>query len=71
MSNVTGGELTVVVGASQGIGAVVARTLARENLNEIVQRVLDRIVPPIVERLVQERLDQLLKDQEDFVELKS
>lgn len=31
MSNVTGGELTVVVGASQGIGAVVARTLAREN----------------------------------------
>lgn len=49
----------------------VESTLARENLNEIVQRVLDRIVPPIVERLVQERLDQLLKDQEDFVELKS
>ncbi len=49
----------------------VESTLAKENLNEIVQKVLDRIVPPIVERLVQERLDRLLKDQEDFVELKS
>jgi 2,3-dihydro-2,3-dihydroxybenzoate dehydrogenase len=29
--NSTAGQLTVIVGASQGIGAVVARTLAREN----------------------------------------
>ncbi len=48
----------------------VESTLARENLSEIVQKVLDRMVPPIVERLVQERLDQLMRDQEDFVDLK-
>lgn len=48
----------------------VESTLARENLDEIVQRVLDRMVPPIVERLVQERLDQLMRDQEEFVDIK-
>lgn len=31
MSRTSSGELTVVVGAAQGIGAVVARTLARQN----------------------------------------
>jgi CheY-like chemotaxis protein len=44
--------------------------LSSAELSEIVDRVLNRIVPPIVERLVQERLDKLLKAQEEFVELK-
>jgi hypothetical protein len=44
--------------------------LGEQDLTAIVDRLLSKIVPPIVERLVQERLDQLLKAQEDFVELK-
>ncbi len=44
--------------------------LQTNDLAEIVDRVLNRIVPPIVERLVQERLDKLLKEQDQFFELK-
>lgn len=40
------------------------------NLEEVVERVLDRILPGIVEKLVQERLDRLLKEHEQFLELK-
>jgi len=39
-------------------------------LDEALDRVLSRIVPPIVERLVHERLDQLLKEQEQYLEIK-
>jgi hypothetical protein len=46
------------------------QTLQTQDLDEMVDRVLERIVPPIVERLVQERLDKLLKEQEQFLELK-
>jgi CheY-like chemotaxis protein len=48
----------------------VIESLQGQDLNAIIDRVLTRIVPPIVERLVQERLDKLLKAQEEFVELK-
>ena len=45
--------------------------LSGQDLDAIVERVLTRIVPPIVERLVQERLDKLLGEHEQFMELKS
>ncbi len=44
--------------------------LREQDLDEVVDRLLKKIVPPIVEKLVQERLDRLLKEQENFVELK-
>jgi len=44
--------------------------LSNKNLEEAIDRVLTRILPPMVERLVRERLDRLLKDQEQFMELK-
>lgn len=44
--------------------------LQSQDLDEIVNKLLDKLVPPIVERLVQERLDQLLKDQDQFIDLK-
>lgn len=46
------------------------RSLKATDLDQVVDRLLSRIVPPIVERLVQERLDKLMKEQEQFVELK-
>jgi hypothetical protein len=36
----------------------------------MVDQLLNKLVPPIVERLAQQRLDQLLKETEGFVELK-
>lgn len=44
--------------------------LKTHNLMEAVDKVLARMVPPIVERLVQERLDKLLKEQEQWVDMK-
>ncbi len=44
--------------------------LDSHDLEDIVARLLEKIVPPIVERLAQQRLDQLLKESESFVELK-
>lgn len=45
--------------------------LSSQRIDEVVDRVLSRVVPPIVEKLVNERLDKLLKEQEQFLELKS
>jgi DNA-binding response OmpR family regulator len=44
--------------------------LEKYDLEDVVHRILQKVVPPIVERLATERLDQLLKDNESFVELK-
>lgn len=44
--------------------------LEATNLKEVVEKVLHQMLPGIVEKLVQERLDKLLKDQEQFLELK-
>ncbi len=49
----------------------VDQRLESENLEKVVAKVLDRILPAIVEKIVQERLDRLLKDHEEFVELKA
>jgi len=43
----------------------VQQQLESQNLSEMVEKVLSRLLPPMVERLVQERLDQLLKQQEE------
>ena len=48
----------------------VGRQLEAYDLEDILHRLLDKIVPPMVERLAQQRLDQLLKESESFVELK-
>ncbi len=48
----------------------VRRQLESHDLEDIVHRLLEKLVPPIVERLAQQRLDQLLKESENFVELK-
>ncbi|MBY0370028.1 hypothetical protein K2X33_05035 [bacterium] len=44
--------------------------LDAHDLEGVVREVLEKIVPPMVERLAQQRLDQLLKESESFVELK-
>ncbi len=49
----------------------VQEKIEREDLEAIVAKVLDRMLPPIVEKLVEERLDRLMKEQEQFVDLKS
>lgn len=48
----------------------VENTLRDQDLERIVDEVLNRIVPPIVERLVHERLDKLLKEQEQWTNMK-
>lgn len=47
----------------------VEEKLEGRDLDAIVDKLLAKMVPPIVERLVQERLDQLLKEQESFVDI--
>jgi len=44
--------------------------LSSRDLDEMVDKLLNKLVPPIVERLVQERLDKLMKEQDDYLELK-
>jgi len=44
--------------------------LSGRDLDEMVDKLLNKLVPPIVERLVQERLDKLMKEQDDYQELK-
>ncbi len=44
--------------------------LGGRDLDQIVDKILNKLVPPIVERLVQERLDRLMKDQDNYQELK-
>ncbi len=41
------------------------------DLQAVVEKVLEKMLPPIVEKLVQARLDALMKDQEQFLELKT
>ncbi len=48
----------------------VGRQIESFDLEEIVHRLIEKMVPPIVERVAQQRLDQLLKESESFVELK-
>lgn len=48
----------------------VSRQLESYDLEDVVHRLLEKLVPPIVEKLAQQRLDQLLKESESFVELK-
>jgi DNA-binding response OmpR family regulator len=48
----------------------VVRQLESYDLEDIVHRLVEKMVPPIVERIAQQRLDQLLKESESFVELK-
>lgn len=48
----------------------VEANLDEQGLNEIVSKILDKVVPPIVERLARERLDELLAEQQKFIELK-
>jgi CheY-like chemotaxis protein len=48
----------------------VARELENYDLEEIVHRLIEKMVPPIVERVAQQRVDQLLKESESFVDLK-
>lgn len=38
--------------------------LEKDNLTEVVERVLQRVLPPIVEKLVAERLDALLAEED-------
>lgn len=45
--------------------------ISAQNLDEVVDKLLTKLVPPIVEKLVNERLDKLLKEQEQFLDLKS
>jgi len=40
------------------------------SVEAMIEKALAKMVPAIVERMVQERLDKLLKDQEQFFELK-
>jgi len=67
-------EATMDASASMAYKAVlekqVENQLGQTPLEEMVKQVLDRILPPIVEKIVHERLDDLLKEQEDFLELK-
>jgi DNA-binding response OmpR family regulator len=48
----------------------VSKQLEGYDLEEIVHRVIQKVVPAIVERLASERIEQLLKENESFVELK-
>lgn len=41
------------------------------DLQAVVEKVLEKMLPPIVEKIVQARLDALMKDQEQFMELKT
>lgn len=67
-SDVLGAEDSMVYKAA--IESHVENKLESQDLEQVVDKVLSKIIPPIVERLVQERLDRLLKEQEQFVELK-
>ena len=48
----------------------VEHRLVKENLDEVVNRVLQKILPPVVEKLVTDRLDKLLAEQDNAVDLK-
>lgn len=48
----------------------VENRLGKENLQEVVDRVLQRMLPPIVEKLVTERLDKLLAEQDKAMDIK-
>ncbi len=49
----------------------VGQKIEEADLQAIVEKCLEKMLPPIVEKLVQARLDALMKDQEQFLELKS
>ena len=49
----------------------VGQKIEEADLQAIVEKVLEKMLPPIVEKLVQARLDALMKEQEQFLELKS
>ncbi len=67
------GTSGVVLSASDSLAykatlaSKVEDTLSRSDIDKVVNEVLGRIVPPIVERLVKERLDELLKTQEEMI----
>lgn len=44
--------------------------LRSQNLEKMVHTALENLIPSIVERLAKEKLDQLLNDQQSYVELK-
>jgi CheY-like chemotaxis protein len=46
----------------------VQQQLETQNLNDMVEKVLSKLLPPMVERLVNERLDMLLKEENDEME---
>ncbi len=48
----------------------VEQRLDKENLNDVVDRVLQKMLPPIVEKLVTERLDKLLAEQDKAMDIK-
>jgi len=49
----------------------VGQKIEEADLQAIVEKALEKMLPPIVEKLVQARLDALMKEQEQFLELKS
>ncbi len=49
----------------------VEHKMGEADLQAVVEKVLEKMLPPIVEKLVQARLDALMKDQEQFLELKT
>lgn len=51
--------------------AEIQKHLDNGQLDALLDRMLTRLVPPIVEKLVNERLDKLLKEQENFLDLKT
>ena len=70
-------ESSAVMGANDSMAfkaaleSEVMNTLDGRDLDGAVERALERLLPRIVEKLVSERLDRLLKEQENFVDVKA
>ena len=70
-SPVTPKETNPVMGADDSMAYKaslenqVQNQLEKHDLPKLVEQMLERMLPPIVEKIVQERLDALLKEQED------
>jgi DNA-binding response OmpR family regulator len=47
------------------------RFLRSQNMEEIVARIVERMVPPIVEKIARERIDRLLKEDGEYIDIKA
>lgn len=74
--NSDSGEGLEVMGAEDSMAykasleSQIDRFLRSQNLDELVVRIVEKMVPPIVERVARDRIDRLLKEDGDFVDLK-